>query len=204
MGIKDFIEEAKHAGQLLKGEESKDTTFSSTHTYTDVQTATQAFANSKERLFQVEAWSAISALSSTFTLYDAAGKRKKEQPIQLGDYICIQLPGPLPENWVRVVGMHATEAEAEFTVSPSESPMQQEENQQQIKHFFTQQASSTFRVKQEGNTISGWEIGKNEVVNNKGAQAGDRSVVNTLVAAGGWALFQKIQWQMLTDYFVGT
>ena len=65
MGIKDFIEEAKHAGQLLKGEESKDTTFSSTHTYTDVQTATQAFANSKERLFQVEAWSAISALSSS-------------------------------------------------------------------------------------------------------------------------------------------
>lgn len=204
MGIKDIIKGAKQATQLLAGEESKESEFVSTHTYSDEQEATQAFGSAKERLFAVEAWSDISALSSTFTLYDATGNRKKDPFPATGDYISIQLPGPLPENWVKVTTVHTHEKEAEFTVSPSPSPLEQKEaGQQPVEHFFTKQASSTFKVKQEGNTITAWEIGKNEVVNNQGEQAGDRSVINTLVAAGGWVGFQKIQWQLLTDYIVG-
>ena len=202
MSVKNIIEEAKHAGHLLTGEESKDTSFSSTQAHADSETAAQAFEKAKNRLFHVEAWSDISALSSTFILYDASGQRKEGQAVQLSDYICIQLPGPLPENWVKVENVHTTEQEAAFTVSPSKSPLKQEENKQQIKHFFTQQASSTFKVKLEKNTVCAWEIGKNEVANNQGEQAGDRSVINTMIAVAGWALFQKIQWQLVTDYLV--
>jgi hypothetical protein len=150
----------------------------------------------------VESWSAISALSSTFTLHDAGGNRKKGQPVQLGDYICIKLPGPLPENWVQVTNVQINELEVQFTVSPSQSP-RKEEPPQEVKHFFTSEASSTFKVTQQGNTITASEIGKDEVVNNQGEQAGDRPVVNTLIAAGGWAVFQKIQWQLVTDYLAG-
>lgn len=203
MGIKDIIHGAKQAGQLLTGDESKDTSFSSSQSYADEQLATQAFKRSVQKLFHVEEWSDISALSSTFTLHDASGNRKKDQHPKTGDYICIKLPGPLPENWVKVVSVQLTEKEAQFTVSPSESPLEQKDSPQQpVQHFFREQASSTFKVKQEGNTIIAWEIGKDEVVNNQGEQAGDRSVINTLVAAGGWALFQKMQWQMVTDYLV--
>ena len=204
MGIKDIIKGAKQAAQLLTGEQAKDSQFSSTQTYPDEPAAAHAFERSKEKLFKVEAWSAISSLSSTFTLYDASGKRKKDQPVQAQDYICIQLPGPFPENWVQVTSVHSGEKEAHFTVSPSQSPRtQQEDNPGEVKHFFTGQASSTFKVTQEGNTLTACEIGKDEVVNNQGEQAGDRPVVNTLVAAGGWAGFQKVQWQLVTDYLAG-
>ncbi|QHT72177.1 hypothetical protein GXP67_26440 [Rhodocytophaga rosea] len=201
MGIKDIIKGAKQAAQLLTGEQSKDTRFSSKQTYIDEQTAAQAFEKAKEKLFRVEAWSAISALSSTFTLHDTSGKRKKDQPVQSGDYICIQLPGPLPENWVQVQHVHTDGKEASFTVKPSQSP-HEKESPQEVKHFFTAEASSTFQIIKEGNTLTASEIGKDEVVNNQAEEAGDRQVVNTLVAAGGWAGFQKIQWQLVTDYLV--
>jgi hypothetical protein len=204
MGIKDFIRGAKQAAQLLTGEQAKDSQFSSKQTYPDKPRAAQAFEKSKQKLFHVEAWSDISALSSTFTLYDATGNRKKDQAVQAGDYICIQLPGPFPQNWVQVTDLLTQEHEAYFTVSPSQSPLtQKEDNPDEVKHFFTEQASSTFKVRLENNTLTAYEIGKDEVVNNQGEQAGDRPVVNTLVAAGGWAGFQKIQWQLVTDYLVG-
>lgn len=199
MGIKNIIKGARQAVQLLTGEQSKDTRFSSIQTYPDEPTAAQAFEKSKEKLLGVEAWSAISALSSTFTLYDGTGIRKKDQAVQAGDYICIQLPGPLPENWVQVTHVHSGENEAHFTVKPSHSP-QKQATDTEVEHFFTAEASSTFQVKREGNTLTASEIGKDEVVNNQGEQAGDRPVVNMLIAAGGWAGFQKIQWQLVTDY----
>src|SRR4028119_1849282 len=99
MGIKKIIQGAKHASQLLTGEESKDTSFSSVQKYADPATAAQAFERAKGKLLYVETWSDISALSSTFILYNASGKRKEGQAVQVGDYIRIQLPGPFPENW---------------------------------------------------------------------------------------------------------
>jgi hypothetical protein len=201
MGIKNIIQGAKHAAQLLTGEQHKDSRFSSTKTFDAEPAARQAFERATQKLFGVEAWSDISALSSTFTLYDAAGNRKTAQTPQVGDYISIELPGPFPQNWVQVTEIHTGKNEAQFTVKPSQSP-QPEDSPQEVKHFFTAEASSTFLVKLEGNILSAYEIGKDEVVNNQGAQAGDRPVVNTLVAAGGWAGFQKLQWQLLTDYLV--
>lgn len=43
---------------------------------------------------------------------------------------------------------------------------------------------------------------KNEGINNKGKEAGNRKLINTLIAEGGWAAFQKFQWEKLTDYLV--
>lgn len=201
MGIKNIIQGAKQAAQLLTGEQSKDSLFTSTKTFADEHAASQAFERAIEKLFQVEAWSDISALSSTFTLHDARGNRKTAQTPQVGDYICIELPGPFPENWVQVTKVYTGPKEAHFTVKPSHSP-QPENSPQEVKHFFTAEASSTFQVKLDGNTLTASEIGKDEVVNNQNVEAGDRPVVNTLIAAGGWAGFQKIQWQLLTDYLV--
>ncbi len=88
-----------------------------------------------------------------------------------------------------------------FTVSPSENP-QEKENNQETKHFFTQDATSTFQVELQGKRIIAKEIGKDEAINNQGDEAGSRAMINTLIAEGGWAVFQKIQWQKLTDYLV--
>ena len=43
---------------------------------------------------------------------------------------------------------------------------------------------------------------EDEAINNQGEEAAGRKWINTLIAAGAWLGFQKIQWEKLTDYLV--
>jgi hypothetical protein len=86
-------------------------------------------------------------------------------------------------------------------VSPCGNPKAAGESTEgQVAHFFGGEATSTFRVELKGNTLVASEIGRDERINNQGDEAGGRAVVNTLIAEGGWALFQEMQWKKLTDY----
>ena len=193
---------AGEAGSAPHDEESKDRTYTSRRTYPDASSALQAFAWAEEKLFDVNAWSDLPGITAKFVLHDAAGMGKTSTP-QVGDYIRIDLPGPFPENWVRVTSLRVGDTAAEFTVQPSGDPREGGgEAGEEIEHFFRKEARSTFRVQLQGNTLIASEIGRNESINNEGAQAGNRAVVNTVVAKGGWALAQKLQWQKLTDYLV--
>lgn len=189
-----------HEAQVLVGEASKDKTYTSRRTYPDAAAALPAFAWAEEKLFDVNAWSNLPGITAKFTLCNADGAEKTSTP-RVGDYIRIGLPGPLPENWVRVVGVQVDDQAAQFTVQPSRNPREGEEGGQ-IEHFFGKEATSTFRVELRGNTLIASEIGRQEHINNRGQEAGNRAVLNTLVAEGGWAFFQKMQWQKLTDYLV--
>jgi hypothetical protein len=201
--LKKIVETAKNEVRALQGEESKDKLFTSEREYPDEVSAGQAFAESKIKLFNIDAWSDLPGLSSTFELYDKSGNRKQALRPEIGDYIWIGLPGPLPKNWVQVVGLHEDEAMASFIVSPSEDPQEKSpEGHTETKHFFTHEATSTFQVELHGKRIMAKEIGHDEVVNNKGEEAGNRKLINTLIAGGGWAFFQKVQWEKLTDYLV--
>ena len=90
---------------------------------------------------------------------------------------------------------------AEFTVSPSKDPTDKEKDEKEIEHFFIDGATSTFRVEMRGNELKACELGRNEGINNE-KNAGNRKLINTILAEGGWATFQKTQWKKLTDYFV--
>ncbi|RYF46254.1 MAG: hypothetical protein EOO39_50045 [Cytophagaceae bacterium] len=92
------------------------------------------------------------------------------------------------------------ENRVEFTVHPSKDP--QEAQSEAIKHFFQEQASSTFRVERIGTTIRASEIGQDEAINNQEPQAGDRAMINTAIAEMGWLFYQRLQWKLLTDYLV--
>lgn len=202
MGLGDIVNKVKKEIDVLRGEEVKDTEFSNENTYPDESSATEAFARSKQKLFGVNNWSELPGINSTFTLFDAAGSKVTEREPQIGDFIKIILPGPGPENWV-IVGSIRDEANlAEFVVSPSPAPAPLTNNTEEVKHFFGKEASSTFRVERQGNIIKAYEIGRNERPNNQGAEAGNRAIVNTLVAEGGWAGFQALQWDKLTRYLV--
>jgi hypothetical protein len=201
--LKKIVEKAKEEVRILKGEETVDKLFTSENDYPDIETARQAFARSKEKLFDVDAWSELPGISSTFQLHDKLGTRKEGAKPEVGDYIWIDLPGPLPKNWVQVVSLSETEMQAGFTVSPSENPQERATpGEAETKHFFTQDATSTFVVELQGTRLVAKEIGKDEVINNQGEEAGSRKVINTLIAEGGWAFFQRVQWQKLTDYLV--
>lgn len=200
MDIKSIYKNVKRKVKVLEGEETKNKHFSSQNDFPDETMARKEFDRAKQKLFDVEKWSELPGFSSEFKLYDDQGEPRRAKKPKVGDFILINLPVPKIANWVKVLDIKEEEDLAEFVVSPSEDPRQK--GDKEIKHFFIDEATSTFRVKREAHTVFGYEIGKNEAINNQGKEAGDRGLINTLVAEGGWALFQKLQWEKLTDYLV--
>jgi hypothetical protein len=202
MGIKKIVDKVKEEVKVLKGEESKDKVYHNEQDYPDVASAREAFEESKKKLFNVNLWSNLEGINSTFELHDERGRKTTAEVPKIGDYVKVTLPGAEVENWVQVNDIKTTPDMAEFTVQPSSKPNPPDDEEEVTEHFFTSEATSTFRVEVQGTKLIGSEIGKNEFINNQGEESGDRSVLNTLIAQGGWAGFQELQWDKLTSYLV--
>jgi len=202
MAISDIFEKVQKEWEVLMGENSKDKFFMNEVTYPDEASARQAFARSKQKLFNVNGWSKLAGINSTFQLFTPGGEKSTAPKPTVGDYMKIVLPGTAIENWVTISEVVDEENVAQFVVNPSPKPAPIADNVAEVKHFFAKEASSTFRVYLDGTTVKGMEIGKEEVINNKGEEAGDRALLNTLISEGGWAGFQDHQWDKITKYFV--
>src|SRR5690606_27642199 len=150
----------------------------------------------------VNKWSELPGISSSFQLYSSRGEKIHALKPEVGNYVKIVLPAPALENWVNVIDIKEHQNSAEFTVSPSPNPTEKEKGQEELEHIFIDEATSTYTVELQNKTLHAYEIGKNDGINNEGAEAGKRKLINTLVAEGGWAGFQKFQWKKLTDYLV--
>lgn len=200
--MKDLNKKVQREKEVIAGNATKDKTYSSQREFQDEGTAQKEFSRSVEKLFQVNRWSDLPGISSTFQLYSPEGVALPAGKPKVGDYIKILLPGPVPENWVIVTHVQQQNDMAEFTSSPSIDPTAKGKDREEIKHFFIDEAKSTFRVTRQGNTIYAYEIGVNEGINNQGDDAGNRKLINTLVSEGGWAGFQAYQWKKITDYLV--
>lgn len=199
--MKRLFRKIKEEKEIIQGDATRGKLYSSDHTYATRDEANRAFKRSIEKLFDVNRWSDLPGFTSAFQLHDVNGTEKDAVMPQVNDYIKIILPGPVPENWVVVSDVTEEENRVEFTVNPSINPTKQRDEQDKIEHFFIPEASSTFRVQLDGNKISAFEIGKNEGINNN-EDAGNRKLINTLIAEGGWAGVQEFQWNKLTDYLV--
>jgi hypothetical protein len=201
MGLKNIIKKAADELKVLTGDKSKDKEYSNERAFPDVMTAEKAFTDSKRKLFDINGWSDMEGINSKFLLYDQHGKPTSGEP-QPGYFIKIELAGPPVENWVEITELRNEPELAEFIVHPSVKPSERSDADAEIKHFFVKESSSTFRVVREDNILRAFEIGRDEMINNQGDESGDRSLLNTLIAEGGWAGFQKIQWDKLTRYLV--
>ena len=186
--------------EVLEGEATTDKTYCSENTFSGRTKTVKEFGRAVDKLFQVNQWSNLPGLTSSFILTDSNGKEKKGALPAVGDFIKIMLPGPTPENWVIITDINKQQKIAEFTVSPSQDPTERKD-QGKVEHFFIKEATSTFKVEMYKNSIKACEIGRNEGINNN-RNAGDRKLINTILAEGGWATFQKTQWKKLTDYLV--
>lgn len=202
-GIKEkfhkIIDKIKFEYDVVFGPKAKNKTYLSCNRFDSEEEAIKQFQRSIEKLLDVEKWSDLPGATSKFELYGPDGLKRKGKP-SIGDHIRILIKGPTPENWVEVIDLKKKEDVVSFIVKPDYDP--REANEEDVEHFFTKEATSEFKVKREGNKILGFEIGKNEDVNNKGKEAGNRSALNTFIAETGWLIYQKIQWQKLTDYLV--
>lgn len=193
----------KEEAQSIKDEKSKDKKYLSSKDFRDEESAIQAFPMCKKKLFDVNGWSDIRGIATAaFGLYSADGFSFVKDRVDSGDFIKIDLPGPLPFYWVRVIEITDEDDYAQFVVKPSHDPTHSGDKMV-TDHFFQDKARSIFRVERNGLEITAMEIGLNETINNKDDEAGEKGLINTLVSEGGWAGFQRYQWKSLTDYLAG-
>jgi hypothetical protein len=200
MDIRDIIEKAKHELKALQGEVGKNKVFEASHKYPGPDEAQKQYPGAVKRLLNLNKWTEESGIRAAFELYDKTGQRKKADKPAIGDHFKVILPGVPLENWMLITdiktGIHA----AAITAHPCANPQANEP--ETTAHFFVKETSATFRVEVNGNTIKASQTGLNEKINNH-AEAGSRTIPNTLIAEAGWQGMQFIQWENLAAFWCG-
>jgi hypothetical protein len=157
-----------------------------------------------KRLFDVNNWALICGpLSAKFTLTDESGQIVKRAP-KPGDLFRIDIPGPGPSagdgyDWVQVEALdddrnpHKEEESVTIRVRPASRPSTQD---QETAHFFSEDATSSFRVIRRGRLVIAKVHGRNEVPNTRVERAKDK-IRNAVVSAGAVAGAANPQWKSL-------
>ena len=157
----------------------------------------------KGRLLDINRWGDISGLlSADFTLMDSNGHKLNRKP-QEGDYFMIDIPAPGIQtgeghDWVRieqiVENAEGVDESVSIRVRPASNPLNQNED---VAHFYTDDATSNFIVKRTGNEVTAGVYGRNEKPNIEEADSLLDKARNAIVGTGGVTLFSKMQWKAL-------
>lgn len=186
--------------------EQKEGSSTNTESSIDVpeKDADHYFSIVKERLQDVNKWHKYAGeASASFCLLDSHGNKALRKAAK-GDYLEIDIPGPGSEagegkDFVLIEDVSEVNNKEEqsliIKVRPSQNP---KNNSQDTAHFFSESATSSFMVKQKGNTITAGVYGRNEKPNLDTSSAIDK-IRNTVIATGAALGFSKIQWKSLVN-----
>lgn len=171
--------------------------------------ARQLFHQAKERLQDVNHWHQLAGKASAiFKLTDNEGTEANRK-VQKGDHFKINLPAPTNKaggghDWVVVEDIEdksdpAGESEAfVIRVRPTQNPQKPDED---IAHFFKEDATSSFAVQRETRKVTASVHGRNEVPNTEADSIFDKAR-NAFVALGAMAGLSNPQWKSLVKGIV--
>ena len=161
----------------------------------------------KARLLSVNNWHSLAGIvSGRFQLTNARGEELNRN-VEADDYIRIDIPGPGSTegdgyDWVYVEDMkEITEATIQsigFRVRPSKNPVG---TKNETAHFYTAEATSSFIVTREKNTVTALIIDRNLNPNDEPESMADK-IRHVAVGIGAIGLFSKLQWKGLADGLV--
>lgn len=170
----------------------------------DEEAAKHFFEVVRQRLLQVNGWQKLAGeATASFELTDNNGKPVERLP-QPGDHFKIDIPGPGSQSgdgydWVQIEVVeeeHQPDGECQvIRVRPATNPTNDKED---VAHFFSDEATSSFIVKREGKTITAGVYGRNEKPNTEAETVVDK-LRNTTIATGAISGFAKIQWKSLVN-----
>jgi hypothetical protein len=169
------------------------------------------------RLSDVNNWHKLAGnLSAQFQLTDGTGK-EIERNLQKGDYFKIDIPGPGTTSgdgydWVRIEEIeNVSTGENEsfgLRVRPAKNPRDsknhaysQQDDHQEISHFYSPGSTSSFTVTREKNKVTAAIYDRNTEPNKQTESLTDK-VRDAVVGVTGILSFSKIQWKALTDGLV--
>ncbi|MEP7128884.1 MAG: hypothetical protein ABI729_08450, partial [Chitinophagales bacterium] len=162
------------------------------------------FSLAKKRLRNINAWDDYAAIPlGTTILTDHHGNEKKRSPMP-GDFIRLRLPGPGPSSgegfdWVRIeciedLSQPHGESEIFFMqVRPSNNPTN---NRNEIAHIFSEEATNTFIIERNGNSVSASVLGRNEMPNTHSKNVTGK-IRNVAVATGSALGLSYAKWKQL-------
>lgn len=162
------------------------------------------FAIAKQRLLNVNNWNEYAGkLSSGFQVCNRNGD-EVQRNVEEGDYLKINITAPGPESgdgfdWVKVERVieevHTQEELISIKVRPASNPSNKNND---IAHFFDDQATSTFIIKRNKARVIAEVHGRNEIANTNADALTDK-VRNSIVATIAFSGFSKLQWKLLTE-----
>jgi hypothetical protein len=160
-----------------------------------------------KRLMDINNWQQYAGkATASFQLTDKSGKEVERDP-QKGDHLKIDIPGPGSVSgqgfdWVQIEAIEKDQDEktqwTDMRVRPATSPLNEKED---VAHFFSDDTTSTFMVRQEGKQVIAGVYGRNEKPNTNTETTIDK-IRNTAIATGAISGFSKIQWKSLVNGLV--
>jgi hypothetical protein len=162
------------------------------------------YRQSAARLLNVNSWAELCGKrSAKFEVTYDSGE-PVNSPACEGCYFRISIPAPGPVegegyDWVQVekIEEHTNktgdEQQLSIRVRPSANPAGDKDN---TAHFFSPEATSTFRLTRKGNGVAASVHGRNETANTTTDSVADK-LRNTVVSIGARAGFSSLQWKGL-------
>ena len=169
----------------------------------DESQAKKFFGEAKQRLLNINNWHQYAGnASAEFQLTDNKGNTINRAP-RKGDHFKIDIPGPGPVtgegfDWVQVEAIEQDENSISIRVRPATNPTNERND---VAHFFSEDATSSFIIKREGKKITAGVYGRNEKPNTDTETLKDK-LRNTTIAAGAITGFSKLQWKSLVNGLV--
>ncbi len=174
-----------------------------------VSQADMIYRIAKRRLLYVEDWHALAgATSALFTLTDAHGN-VMSHPAAKGNFIRIDIPGPVPHagngfDWVFIEELEEISSNSVSCISmrvrPCADPTRPDEN---VAHFFNNDAANNFVVTRDQKQVSCAIVDGNMQAYNNTSSVVD-NIRNTVVVLNEKAGLSTIQWQVLADALIAT
>jgi hypothetical protein len=173
--------------------------------------AEDMFVLVKERLLHVNDWHEVSESANTkFQIIDAHG-HPVYRHAHKGDLISIDIPGPSSaagngKDWVKVEAIEYDDYPDDnkeslaMRLRPIPNPLAKDGS---VAHFFTDDATSTFVIERDHNTLVARYYGRNEKPNLDTEKLVDK-VRNTVVGVSAILGFSDAQWKGLLKGFLKT
>ncbi len=178
-----------------------------THASVDLNDEIEAkvfYEVAKVRLLSVNNWHLIAGIVSAHFQLTSSNNEKLDRNVEIGDYLRIDIPGPGSAegdgyDWAYVeekkeVGEDNMQSTA-FRVRPSKNPVGEKD---EIAHFYTNDATSTFIVTREGTKVTALIIDRNLKPNPESESIVDK-IRHVAVGLGAIGVFSKIQWKNLAE-----
>lgn len=170
--------------------------------------AVNTFQRACTRLLNPALWHELAGVASASFKLVSENNPDMQKFATLNDYIQIDIPGPGSSagdgfDWVKIEAIEKntdTPADESFGLKLRACANPDKKNGG-TAHFFTAEATSSFIISRNGNSITASYHGRNEIPNSTEVILADK-IRNSIVAAGAMMGFSELQWLALLKGFL--